>query len=139
MTLRRQLDRVLHILRLSYTRSPPRLERMIAVAQPLHTDCWSKSIASNLFRSPERISFPLDDQRWCGDRPEVLDAGALRVAGRMKRVAEADQPGGVHFVRHHACHPSSKRFAADEGPLDAGSPDRIAPRLEQDRLPVRRS
>ena len=64
-------------------------------------------------------------------------AELVRLAGRMKWIAEDDGAADLQFIRDQRGHPASHRFAADEEPWSAAElRGDVAPRLEQDRLAI---
>ena len=66
----------------------------------------------------ERVAGALHDKRGCLQRCQMFRPELRRLAGRMKRVAEAEQPGDaappVGVVRDHARDATAHRLAADD-------------------------
>ena len=70
---------------------------MITIGQPTKFDITRQIVAGNVFFVAQRIAFALHDQCRSLDRLEMLDPQLIRFAGRMERIAEADQ-SGVKFI-----------------------------------------
>ncbi len=83
------------------------------------------------------VAVPLQDQGRRPDRLQVLGTQQMRLAHRMKGIAQAHQPFYVRFVRDQAGNPATHGFPTDDQPISAERLDNLKPRLPQDRLRIR--
>ena len=95
-----------------------RPEVVVAVLDPEDLDRRRQRVARHLLPRPEGVARALHDQRRRRQPLEVRGAQLRRLARRVERVAEAEQPRdlalGVQPVRDHARDPPAHRLAADD-------------------------
>jgi hypothetical protein len=116
-----------------------RHERVIAVLQPQEADRTGEPVARDVGFGAERVACALYDQARGAEVGEVFGPQLVRLLRRVKRVAEAEQPGRSQLVGDHARDPAAHGLATDApaARLAELAEDR-AKRVEQDRQPIRR-
>src|SRR6266852_3717230 len=107
---------------------------MVAVLEPLDPNRTRELVFADVLGFAERIASALQDQRGRAKPLEMPDTRLLGLAGRMKRIAEANEAAHAGFIGDHARDPAPERFAADSQPPGVAEfPDCIAPGLHQRR------
>src|SRR4029078_828843 len=86
------LDRILDVLAFRALRALARLERVVAVFDPLDLDRGRQRVAGDLVRAAEVVASALQDERRRAQIGEGSREQLLRLPGRMERVAHADEP-----------------------------------------------
>src|SRR5262249_17932033 len=113
---------------------------VVAALDPADADRGREPVARHVVGDAEGIARALHDQRRRADPLEVGGAQALRLPGRVERVAEADEPARADLVREQPRHAPSERLAADREPRGtAEALDPLAPGREQHGRPVERA
>src|SRR5713101_4158759 len=113
---------------------------MVAVVNPCNSDLPREAVFFHLAGAAEAVSCALYDQRWRTQRFQMFEPGARRFAGRMERIAEADEAADLSVVRHHTGNPAAQRFPADyELPASAEPLNHLPPGIKQHGLAVWRA
>src|SRR5229473_6137936 len=113
---------------------------MVAVLEPLDPNSTRELVCADFLGLAKRIASALQDKRGRAKRREMPDTRLLGLAGRMKRIAEANEAAHAGFIGDHARDTAAERLAADNQPPGVAEfPDRIAPGLHQRRSWVRRA
>src|SRR6202165_1541571 len=115
-----------------------RLPGVVAILDPVHADRRREAVRGDVLGRAEGIARALEDQCGRAESREMLRPEAVRLAGRMERVSEAEERSRAELVRHEAGDPPAERLAADREALASLEPfERASPALPQDRLAVR--
>src|SRR5258708_6933481 len=91
-------DRLRPVSLLARSGCSSRLEVVVAIRQPMEPDRRREVVAGNFFLAAKRITGALEDERRRLEGRKVLDTKLIRLADRMKRVAEADQARDIPLV-----------------------------------------
>ena len=113
---------------------------MIAVGQPDQLNRWRQLVAADILSIAHRVPLALHDQRRRLNLGEVCRPCPLRLAQRVERIAEADEPEHTGVIRDHRGDATAHRTAADDEAFRlANLGDRLAPGCFEHGRAVRRA
>src|SRR5215472_834427 len=113
---------------------------MVAVINPRDSDLRGEVVFLDLAPATETVAGALHDEGRSPQRFQMFEPRARRLAGRMERIAEADQATDPSLICHHTGDPPAERFPADyKLPASAQRLNYLPPCIKQHRLTIGRA